>query len=103
MQPGYVVIWTYVVKPESIAEFEAAYHSDGEWAAFFRRSPDHLKTEFLRDEHVPHRYTTIDYWSSKEAYLAFRAQWREEYDRFDRKCDEWTSEETHLGTFIPFG
>lgn len=47
----------------------------------------------------PARYLTLDFWESREAYDAFRAQHAAEYAAIDRECEALTAEEKALGNF----
>lgn len=92
-------IWEYDVKPERLAEFEAGYGGQGEWARFFRRDAAYLRTELIRDCNDPNRFITIDYWQSREACRSFRERHRAEFDTIDSKFEALTLAERHLGEF----
>lgn len=92
-------IWEYRVRSSHVDEFRAAYAPEGTWALLFRRDPGYIRTELLRDNEDASRFVTIDYWISREAYLAFRERYREEFDELDARCEEWTGSETHIGEF----
>lgn len=92
-------VWEYRVRPENVSTFEAGYGPSGEWVDLFSRDPRYLRTELLRDREDPSRFITIDYWTSREACLAFREQWREQFTTIDQKYDEITESEMHLGDF----
>lgn len=93
-------IWAYSVESRSRPRFEGVYGPDGEWAALFRRGDGYLGTELLSDESDVHRYLTIDYWVSKEAWIAFRDRFSEAYQDMDRRCDTLIAGETHVGDFL---
>jgi heme-degrading monooxygenase HmoA len=93
----YVIIWEYRVKAEQLAAFEKIYASEGAWADLFRKEEGYLGTELLRDSTTPHRYITIDRWTSSAAYESFRSQWKSEYARLDAQCEGLTEQETLLG------
>jgi heme-degrading monooxygenase HmoA len=93
----YIIIWEYQVKPDSVVEFERIYASDGAWAELFRRGAGYLGTELLRDSTHPHRYITIDRWTSSEDYESFRSQRKSEYATLDSQCEGLTVQETLLG------
>lgn len=79
----YIIIWEYRVEVDRLPEFEAAYSSEGAWADLFKRCPEFIEVELLRDERDPHRYLTIDRWRSKDAYEEFLSHWQEEYKALD--------------------
>lgn len=95
----FVVVWQFEIAEEKIASFEAAYGPEGAWAQIFRKSPDHLGTELLRDAYIPGNYLTIDRWASEDAFRAFRKDHDPEYESLDRACDALTSRETRIGAY----
>jgi len=95
----YLIVWRFVPKTESTAEFERAYGEHGLWVDFFRQGRGYLRTELLRDVNRPQEYVTCDYWQSEEDFRAFRGEHREEYDRLDRECERLTIEEISVGVF----
>lgn len=90
----YVIVWRFLVKEDRRAEFERHYGPEGTWAAFFRRDPAFVRTELLRGE--GNEYETRDYWTSEEAFLAFRARNLAEYEEIDRGFEALTESETPL-------
>jgi heme-degrading monooxygenase HmoA len=95
----FVVIWQFEIAEDKIAGFEAAYAPGGGWAQLFRRSPNYLGTELLRDAYVPGRYLTIDRWASEDDFRAFRKDHDQEYETLDRACDPLTTSETRVGAY----
>jgi heme-degrading monooxygenase HmoA len=96
----FVVVWQFEIAEEKIAGFEASYGPAGGWAELFRKSPQYLGTELLRDAYIPGAYMTIDRWVSEEDFRAFRREHDSEYESLDRACDALTSRETRVGAFI---
>ena len=99
----YVIIWEFQSKVGREAEFEAYYGSDGAWAKFFGRGEGYIGTELHRDTEVTDRYVTMDYWTDKKAYDAFRTRWLTEYQEIDRQCEELTQREVRIGGFQLIG
>jgi heme-degrading monooxygenase HmoA len=97
---AYVLVWEFQARADSVAAFESAYGSDGEWARFFATGIGYLGTELLRDASEPRRYLTIDRWTSAEAYARFKEERRAEYAALDSRCEAWTERETPLGAWI---
>jgi heme-degrading monooxygenase HmoA len=95
----YLVLWRFrpVVGRED--EFKLAYGPSGKWARLFRREQGYLGTELLRRSDDSGEYLTLDRWTSRATYEAFRARWSGEYRRLDRLLEELTEEETLLGAF----
>jgi len=93
----YVIIWEYQVRADHLAEFERIYSTDGAWPELFKKSEGFLETELLRDRKHPHRYITIDRWTSSAHYEAFLSQWKTEYAALDAQCEGLTESETLLG------
>jgi heme-degrading monooxygenase HmoA len=96
----YVILWTYRVKPGSESQFERAYGPDGDWVRFFTQGEEYLGTQLLRDAEERGRYLTIDSWTSRAAYDAFRNKWRSEYQAIDDRCEPLTEKEERLGWFL---
>ena len=48
----FVVVWRFEIAEEKVAAFESAYGPEGNWAQLFRKSPEYLGTELLRDAYV---------------------------------------------------
>ncbi len=91
------VLWTYRVRPECIADFEAIYSATGDWADLFRQASGYGGTELLRQGDG--RYATIDRWSQRADFDRFREEFREGYDALDRRCSALTLEEALVGIF----
>jgi heme-degrading monooxygenase HmoA len=95
----YVIIWAFHPRPGREGEFEAAYRPGGPWDTLLRSSPGFLGTELLRATDGTGVYLTIDRWTGREAYDAFRAACSEQYDALDRACAQLTTSEVAVGTF----
>jgi heme-degrading monooxygenase HmoA len=76
--------------------FERAYGPEGTWAQFFRRGEGYLGTELLRSDE---RCLLLDRWTSREAYEAFLAAHREEYERRSAEAEALYLREERVGTF----
>jgi heme-degrading monooxygenase HmoA len=100
---GYATLWSFTVRPERQAEFEAHYGPGGAWVRLFRQAPGYLGSELLRDLADPQRYLTIDRWESRAAFLAFRRQFAPDYERLDREFEGLTTQESPLGEYAPAG
>jgi len=95
----YSYVWEYQVHPDHSVEFESSYGSKGEWVNLFQRHPAYLRTELLKDQNDPLRFLTIDTWESREQYISFREEFRNEFDTIDKKCEAFTRNEQFLGDF----
>jgi heme-degrading monooxygenase HmoA len=91
------LLWTYRVKPECQALFEAIYSPQGDWAKLFRQASGFGGTELLRQ--AGGRYATIDRWSHAADFERFKEQFRAAYDALDKRCEALTLEEQFLGRF----
>jgi len=96
---GYLVVWQFRPRPGTERHFEKTYGPDGSWARLFAKGEGFVRTELNRDLKDPQRYLTLDYWTTKEAYKAFRAKHAAEYAAIDSECEALTLEETSLGEF----
>lgn len=99
MEGVYSCVWEFIVRPETISEFERQYGMEGAWVALFRRSEGYVDTRLLRDRRREMRYLTVDRWRSELAYRQFRQDFAVDYARLDRECEHLTLQETPLGEF----
>ena len=70
----FVIIWEFRVRSRKRSEFEQVYGPDGTWAKFFRGGKGYIRTELIRDVKRPRRYSTIDSWTTRQAYLAVQGR-----------------------------
>ena len=99
MHRHFLAFWEFQVKPSSIPAFEEAYGPDGAWAQLFRRSPDYLGTELVRDLDHPGHYVTLDRWTSRECLRRFKQDHQSAYADLDKQCESLNEKETFLGDF----
>ncbi|MEO8382746.1 MAG: hypothetical protein ABI779_24015 [Acidobacteriota bacterium] len=92
----YVIVWRFTTS-DPVA-FERHYGPHGTWTALFERSGDYLRTDLLRGEDG---YLTLDWWTSAEAYDAFRREHADAYAEIDRACEALTSSEEMMGSYLP--
>jgi heme-degrading monooxygenase HmoA len=102
-RPTHFILWEYVVKAGSEAEFELVYGPEGDWARFLAKGEGYIATVLLRDAGQDRRYTTIDMWTSQEAYEIFRQRWEKEYKTIDARCEALTEQEISHGSFNSVG
>lgn len=93
------VIWEFAVEEAQRFAFEQAYAAGGPWAQLFATSEGFLETRLLRAKESPGVYQTIDRWSSREAYAAFKREFAEAYDRLDEEVGDLSRRETYIGLF----
>ncbi len=96
---GFLIVWEFQVRPAMAGRFEEVYGPKGDWARFFQRDKGYLGTDLNRDLKNPHRYLTLDFWTSREAYQAFRQQNLTEYEAIDERCEVLTERELEVGKF----
>lgn len=97
--PHYATVWEFTVPSDRAAEFERHYGPAGAWAELFGRAPGYRGTLLLHHLPSPMRYVTIDRWTSREAYRAFRETYRAEYERLDTSFAGLATSERHLGEY----
>src|SRR5688572_23185888 len=90
-------IWEFRVHAEHLDAFVAAYGPDGDWVRLFRGDAAYVRTELLRDRDDPARFLTIDVWTDLAAYREFRRRLQVELEELDRRCEQFTIAEKHLG------
>jgi heme-degrading monooxygenase HmoA len=91
------LVFSYEVR--DVAQFEAVYGPEGDWAAFFAGAQGYIGTELLRDVELASRYLVIDRWESPDAYNAFASEHREEYMRRVDESAYMYDQELRFGTF----
>jgi heme-degrading monooxygenase HmoA len=98
----YVIVWEFVVGPEKVSEFVAAYKSDGAWAKLFAKADGYIGTELLRstDSGQGATFVTIDRWKTAEDFTRFQEHFDAEYRVLDIQLEGLTSRERKLGTFL---
>ena len=99
----YSYVWEFQVHPDCKEDFESNYGLRGKWVNLFKRHPAYIRTDLLRDLSNPLRFLTIDTWKSREQYLSFREEFRDEFEALDEKCEAFTINEQSLGDFELLG
>jgi len=90
----FVAAWRFTTSDRDA--FERHYGPDGTWAQLFRRGDGYVRTDLLTDGTA---YVTLDWWTSRDAYDAFRREHADEYARIDLECESLTLSEESLGHF----
>lgn len=93
------IVWQFRVPARHEAAFLAHYGPSGTWAKLFARGAGYRGTSLLRDVTDSTRFVTIDRWDSAADHDRFKTERAAEYDALDRRCDELTSDEQHIGAF----
>ena len=96
---SYVYVWAFQVKPDCEGQFEKTYGPKGEWVQLFQKASGYLKTELLRDQAIPGRYLTIDYWESETSHQQFRQEFDGDFRDLDERCERLTKSEELVGHF----
>lgn len=98
----YVIVWEFVVRPEKVTEFVAAYKSDGAWAKLFAQADGYVGTELLRstDSDQAATFVTIDRWKTADNFTRFQERFASEYRLLDTQLEGLTSRERKLGSFL---
>jgi len=76
------------------------YGPDGTWFELLRKAKGYLKTQLRKDAADPRRFLTFDFWESQQAFEEFRKQYRADYERLDRECEELTEQEIPVASFL---
>lgn len=93
------VLWEYEVNDGQAVAFETYYSSLGAWALLFQKAPGYRGTVLLHDTERATRYLTVDMWSDRAAYDAFRRDHAAEYQKLDAECAAFTSTNRCIGIF----
>jgi heme-degrading monooxygenase HmoA len=96
----YDIVWEFNVPQRRIAEFEAAYGSDGAWARLFANAQGYIETSLLRCTEQEGRYLTVDRWVSQAAFAAFQRQFASEYRALDEHLEGIAATEARVGAFV---
>ena len=105
----YVIVWEFVVRPEKIDAFVAAYKNDGAWARLFGQADGYLGTELLvstdrdQDRTQGMTFVTIDRWKTAEDFARFQEHFGTVYRRLDTQLEDIALRERKLGTFSSEG
>jgi heme-degrading monooxygenase HmoA len=92
-------IWRFRVPADSVAEFERAYGSRGDWAQLFAQAPGYAGTELLALDGERGVYVTIDRWHAEVDFQNAKTLLEHDYAALDSRCEAYTSEETWLGLY----
>ena len=100
-EPGarFIAAWEFQVKTNKQRAFERAYGPQGDWVRLFRQGEGYVRTEMFRDPEKPGRYVTLDFWTSRLAYLRFKGQHLAAYKALDKRCEKLTQSERRIGEF----
>jgi heme-degrading monooxygenase HmoA len=93
------IVWEFMVKEESIADFRRVYGPAGDWAALFRSYPGYEGTTLLQDDAKPTRFLTIDRWKNADHFQRMKDDSRRDYARLDEDCRSLTVTEREVGVF----
>jgi heme-degrading monooxygenase HmoA len=99
-QSAFVIIWEFQVRKGMERKFESVYGANGDWVRLFKQNECYIQTELIRDLRKDRTYLTLEFWTSQEAYEAFRKQHFAKYKAIDQKCEIVTSREREVGRFV---
>jgi heme-degrading monooxygenase HmoA len=97
------IVWEFIVREESVEEFQAAYGPQGSWVKLFERAEGYLGTVLLRSDQASNKFLTIDQWEDDASYKRFRQQFAAEYAELDARLAGLTLSETRIGAFEQLG
>ncbi len=97
-----VIVWEFLVEPEKVDAFVAAYKSTGAWATLFAQAEGYVGTELLSstesDEEA--KFITIDRWTTAEDVTRFQQRFGAEYRALDTQLEKLRIGERKLGIFM---
>jgi heme-degrading monooxygenase HmoA len=98
----YVILWEFVVHPEKVQAFIAAYKDDGAWAKLFAQAEGYVGTELLCSTEAGQEPTflTIDRWQHAEDFARFQERFGAKYKSLDTQLEGLTVSERELGMFV---
>jgi hypothetical protein len=89
-------VWEYEVAAGSVAEFEAAYGANGDWAQLFATESGFRGTALYRSVAAPERYLTVDLFTDVAAWERLIRDEGDAYNRLDARTAHLTLRETEL-------
>lgn len=95
----FYILWQFDVDDARVAPFTKAYGPDGPWEALFRQADGFRQTEVFQRTAAPPRFLTLDCWTSRLAYEAFRRERASDYAALDAACEGLTVGETFLAAW----
>jgi hypothetical protein len=98
----FVIVWRYVVLPELVDDFVAAYGPDGPWVELFSRSPGFVGVELVADD-ASGGFVTIDRWQDEAAWRGSMDAHRSDYDALDVRLEPLTVSELLVARGIAVG
>lgn len=90
------ILWQFDVADGQAGAFTEAYGPAGPWAEFFRQADGFRGTELFRRTAAPPCFLTLDRWTTRDAYEAFRRERAADYTALDAACEGLTAGETFL-------
>ena len=93
------IVWEFRIRSDKREAFERYYSSAGYWAELFRKSPAYRETILTQDVEASDRYLLTDVWENLHAFHDFKQRFQNEYERLDKVCEPFTTEERWLGVF----
>jgi hypothetical protein len=97
------IVWEFIVREESVEEFQAAYGPKGSWVKLFEQAEGYLGTVLLLSDQASNKFLTIDRWRDVMSYKDFRQKYANEYAELDAQLDGLTISETRIGAFEELG
>jgi hypothetical protein len=102
---GYLIMWEFQVLEGMEKRFEKVYGTRGDWAQLFGQDELYMGTELIHklkgeDLQAGRTYITLDFWTSQQAYEAFRKRHFAKYKAIDQECQEMTKSEREIGRFV---
>ncbi len=92
-------MWRFHPLRNAEAAFESAYGPEGDWARLFGTAKGFLGTTLLKTTGTPLEYLTLDRWTSRQAYAAFRQERAAEFVALDHHCETLTALEKEIGSY----
>ena len=92
-------IWKFYVKEGCEEAFLKMNGLDGDWATFFKGSPDYRGTRVSREVDSPRTYLTEDQWTSRAAFDSYVDSNRERFNELSALHEELYEDLKHIGFF----
>ena len=93
------IVWSFKVRPQSLAEFKHHYGAEGSWVRLYLQAKGYLGTVLLCDSSQENCFLLWDRWDSLPSYEKFRVEHDDDFNKLDRECEAFTLEEKRIGVF----
>jgi heme-degrading monooxygenase HmoA len=93
------IVWEFIVREETLGQFELAYGLGGAWGKLFAGCSGFRGTTLLRDIEDPRRYLRVDMWDTVAQWEQVLAEHEVEYAELLATLAGWIESDREVGVF----